>query len=189
MGGFGSGSHWAGRSKCTVDQSLSLDVNWMTREGIFDGIVLRSGLITWSNPYHGESSIGYQVNTYQRRMRLQYRFPKSGESIDYEIPLTTTRLPWGGHRWWFNCPLIVNGQKCGRRVGMLYLSPRGKYFGCRHCLDLTYESCQESHRYDKLFVGFDLRDVVTYRQLEERINRQDKRNEQRRQRRKALNWS
>jgi hypothetical protein len=35
--------------------------------------------------------------------------------------------------------------------GVLYL-PRGeKYFGCRKCHDLTYQSCQEAHRTDPLF--------------------------------------
>jgi hypothetical protein len=29
-------------------------------------------------------------------------------------------------------------------VGTLYLSPGGKYFGCRHCYDLSYESRNES---------------------------------------------
>jgi hypothetical protein len=48
-------------------------------------------------------------------------------------------------------PLIVNGRSCGRRVGKRYLPPGARYFGCRRCHDLTYTSCQESHRYDRLF--------------------------------------
>ena len=32
---------------------------------------------------------------------------------------------------------------CGRRVGTLFLSSGGKYFGCRHCYDLSYESRNE----------------------------------------------
>src|SRR5262249_18413085 len=39
-------------------------------------------------------------------------------------------------------PLCRNGVGCGRRVRKLYLS--GKYFGCRHCHNLTYRSQQES---------------------------------------------
>jgi hypothetical protein len=43
------------------------------------------------------------------------------------------------------------------RVGKLYLPPRGVYLGCRHCYEFTYESCQESHEYDKLWrhMGFE----------------------------------
>jgi hypothetical protein len=44
----------------------------------------------------------------------------------------------------------------------LYLPPRARYFGCRHCHDLTYTSCQESHKYDGVYrrlaasTGYDL---------------------------------
>jgi hypothetical protein len=40
---------------------------------------------------------------------------------------------------------------CGRRVGKLYLPPAGRYFGCRVCHGLTYQSCQESGKYDSLY--------------------------------------
>jgi hypothetical protein len=38
----------------------------------------------------------------------------------------------------------VDGVACGRRVRKLYLS--GRYFGCRHCHELTYASSRESDR-------------------------------------------
>lgn len=37
---------------------------------------------------------------------------------------------------------IVNGVVCHRRVRKLFLPPGAKYFGCRACYDLTYESAQ-----------------------------------------------
>jgi hypothetical protein len=67
------------------------------------------------------------------------------------VELTTTRPRFGGLRWWFVCPLLVSGRPCRRRVGKLYLPPRARYFGCRHCYDLTYTSCQESRKYDGAF--------------------------------------
>ncbi|MCA9947859.1 MAG: hypothetical protein KC449_30465, partial [Anaerolineales bacterium] len=51
---------------------------------------------------------------------------------------------FGGHRYWFICPLTANGRYCGRRVGKLYLAPGSRYFACRHCQNLTYRSSQES---------------------------------------------
>jgi len=33
---------------------------------------------------------------------------------------------------------------------MLYLPAGSLYFGCRHCYDLTYRSCQDSHKRDFL---------------------------------------
>jgi hypothetical protein len=59
----------------------------------------------------------------------------------YQVGLVMTRPHFGGCRWWFLCPLIVNGRPCNRRVAKLYL--RGKYFGCRQCHDLTYTSSQQ----------------------------------------------
>jgi hypothetical protein len=49
-----------------------------------------------------------------------------------------------GERPWFNCP----GAGCGRRVAVLY-GP-GRYFLCRHCYDLAYESQRENGMYRTL---------------------------------------
>jgi hypothetical protein len=46
---------------------------------------------------------------------------------------------------------VVDGVLCENRVGMLYLPPAAKVFACRHCYGLTYESCQQSHKYDRVF--------------------------------------
>jgi hypothetical protein len=76
-------------------------------------------------------------------LRLRYSFTATGEALHYEVGLATTRPRFGGLRWWFVCPLAPSGNACGRRVGKLYLPPGGRYFGCRHCHDLTYTSAQE----------------------------------------------
>lgn len=72
-------------------------------------------------------------------------------SIEEVVHLQTTRPNFGGVRWWFSCPRTVDGEMCSRRVGKLYCPPGSRYFACRYCLDLTYESCQTSHRHDGLF--------------------------------------
>jgi len=36
-------------------------------------------------------------------------------------------------------------------VGKLHLPGRARYFGCRHCHDLTYTSCQESRKRDAFY--------------------------------------
>ena len=53
------------------------------------------------------------------------------------VSLEWTPCNFGGERPWFVCP----GDRCGRRVAILY-GP-GKYFLCRHCYDLRYESQRE----------------------------------------------
>jgi len=199
MGGYGSGRHWGYGAKTKVEECGRLDVNWLTREGTFDGDGRRAGAIRWSNTCTGEetSSIGYEVNVAQRWMRLHYRLVRDDTSFDYKVSLTTTDLPWGGVRWWFVCPLAFDGRSCGRRVGTLYLPPGGRYYGCRHCYNLTYESCNESHRFDHLFRGEDglgmsgwgAQAILEEGRGERDFERRRKRNEQRRRRRKARNWA
>ncbi|MBT7039973.1 MAG: hypothetical protein HN921_09020 [Bacteroidetes bacterium] len=73
--------------------------------------------------------------------------------IEYPIRIETTNPNFGGKRYWFLCPLIVDGNPCLNHVGKLYLPPGSQYFGCRKCHDLTYTSCRESHKWDSMFRG------------------------------------
>ena len=84
------------------------------------------------------------IYTMDGKWDLQHR-------VEQVIPLQSTHPHFGGLRWWFTCLSIADGERCGRRVGKLYRPPDQRHFACRHCLDLTYESCQKSHRYDGLF--------------------------------------
>lgn len=61
--------------------------------------------------------------------------------LDYSVKLISTPCKYGGDRWWFLCPLIVDGVECNRKVEKLYLPSNSMYFGCRHCHNLTYNSC------------------------------------------------
>jgi hypothetical protein len=158
-GGPGSGSYyhyWRPTKKTTVEECRSLDTNRWMREGIIAAQVCHYGNWVWYRDRdHKEitSTISYCVNTLASlpKVRLTYTFTESKLSIDYSIPLTSTRPRFGGIRWWFRCPLAVRDRPCLRRVGKLYLPPGGRYFGCRHCYGLTYTSCQDSHRFDRLY--------------------------------------
>ena len=151
MGGYGSGRWGSHSKKDTVEDCRCLDANRWMREGILREGSRQWGGWTWRNAHTGEktSSIGYEVDTTDMAypwVRLYYTFTESQMKIDYRIRLQTTYPHFGGIRWWFTCPLSVNGRACQRRVSKLYLSPGGRYFGCRHCCDLTYTSCQESDK-------------------------------------------
>jgi hypothetical protein len=153
MGGYGSGRWSAHTKKDTVEDCRFLDANRWMREGILGEGLRHWGGWTWRNAHTGEqtSSIGYEVDTTDMAcpwVRLYYTFTASQMHIDYRIHLQTTYPRFGGLRWWFLCPLTVNGYACSRRVGKLYLPPGSRYFGCRHCYALTYTSCQESRKYD-----------------------------------------
>ena len=66
------------------------------------------------------------------------------EGIREPVPLTWTACNFGGQRPWLICP----GPGCGQRVAILY-GP-GRYFLCRHCYDLTYQSRRDDKTYRAL---------------------------------------
>ena len=145
MGGYGStrwGSHY---TKTAVEDCRKLTMKVIHSHILKGG---RSGNVNWSRGGERIASIGYRVVGYEEpeSIRLIYTFTQRSKDekrdFDYPVRLTTSPLPWGGHRFWFICPM----RGCGRRVSVLYLPPRGDYFACRHCYRLSYRSRQEGHR-------------------------------------------
>jgi hypothetical protein len=69
-------------------------------------------------------------------LTYRHRGGPSGEWEDVREPieLAWTACNFGGERPWFICP----GAGFGRRIALLY-GP-GRYFLCRHCYDLVYQS-------------------------------------------------
>jgi hypothetical protein len=149
MGGLGSGNRyhwWRSSKKIVVEHCRHLDANRWMREGILSGGICQTGTWAWFRDEACKvetSSIGYEVDTATNPpwIRLLYTLTSSGTVLDYRVGLTTTVPRFGGLRWWFLCPLLLRGRLCARRVGKLYLH-RG-YYGCWHCHNLTYTSCQE----------------------------------------------
>lgn len=157
MGGSGSG-RWRWHDKrTTVEECLILSACKLARDGVI-AQTAGAGALCWTNTATGQrtATLGYSRECQNGLVVLRLRYTvtrRGGEPVDVEelIWLQTTPSAVGGRRWWFTCPLVVNGRSCGRRVGKLYLPSGTRYFGCRHCHDLSYTSCQESHRYDRLF--------------------------------------
>jgi hypothetical protein len=77
-------------------------------------------------------------------IRLQYTVQQTGERLDYAVGLQSTHPHRGGLRWWFICPCSIDGVPCRQRVAKLYLPPGAKFYGCRHCHNLTYTSRREN---------------------------------------------
>jgi hypothetical protein len=134
VGGVGSGNRYRFDKKTTTDECHSLDVRKLHREGL-----LKSGgwfCSSWSRA--GRETASIRGFVYPDRVVLSYRHRSGlgGEWEDVEEPVSLEWTPcnFGGERPWFICP----GVACGRRVAILY-GP-GKYFLCRHCYDLSYES-------------------------------------------------
>jgi hypothetical protein len=140
MGGVGSGNWYRFDKKTTTGECHGVDVRYLNRHGLLKpggGFSLR-----WSRGERETGSIGGSVEGHLRlrpeRVILSYRY-RSGQRSEWEDVQEPVSLDWsacnfGGERPWFVCP----GAGCGRRVTVLY-GP-GRYFLCRHCYELVYES-------------------------------------------------
>jgi hypothetical protein len=146
----GSGNRdqwWRGNKKRVVEHCRVLDANHWMRDGILKGGVCQTGSCCWYRDAGCKeqfAAVSFEVNTlYLAGAWVRLSYIVNATQFDYQVGLTATSPRFGGLRWWFICPLVVNGRPCGRRVGKLYLPPGGRYYGCRHCYNLTYTSCQE----------------------------------------------
>ncbi|MHB1034370.1 MAG: hypothetical protein ACYC35_24265 [Pirellulales bacterium] len=148
MGGRGSGNwyRWHGK-KATVEESVSLAVRDFRKHLYHNS----DGSFTWTWSGGHQASVGYSVDwdAGAPTITVHYRW-RDQEDIRIPIRLQTTPTQFGGERWWFTCPLTVNGVPCNRRAGNLYLPPGSRYFGCRKCHGLTYGSSQEAHQGERL---------------------------------------
>ena len=141
MGGWGSGTWTRSNTKATVESCPAvLSVYDLARDGVLQ--TGARGTLWWTSPLTDCTLMMLEYAVHQdefgHTFRVRYRY--GSEKIAFEIRLQTTKCNYGGKRWWFTCPL----KGCDRRVAKLYLS--GPYFGCRHCHDLTYRTCQRSKR-------------------------------------------
>lgn len=185
-------------AKTTVEECDLLDINWLIREGAFDGSSRSNGTITITDCNDYRASFSYNLDQDTRRFALTYTFRQ--RSIGYTIQLSQTPLPWGGVRWWMHCPLMAGEEPCSRRVSKLWRPRYHTRFGCRRCHDLTYHLCQQSNKKDQGYRGMaappywtavqqfrhnHLEDVKDRRYYDNLFERRD----QRRVRRKAKGWS
>ena len=156
MGGFGSGDWYRYGKKLTVEACCSIDVLKMQREGSL--VSGRRGTITWTFQPSGKpaGSVSYRVESTiddDLAIRFSYRLVDSGEVVNRSVTVEPTYPKYGGLRYWFRCPRLIDGRMpCWRRATKLYL-PRGAHlFGCRQCFGLTYRSCQEAHREERIML-------------------------------------
>lgn len=146
MGGSGSGRHFY-NTRPVKEDSLVLDGYQVLPKLIKDSKHYKelSGVISWSRPYREKfASIAY---TFENDSLVISYIRDKTESIQYSLNLVPTMQPKGGYRYWFKCPIV----HCGRLAAKLYKPVGSKYFGCRICHNLTYESSNESHRFDSFF--------------------------------------
>ncbi len=136
MGGRGSGSwhRWSARDLC--DEHKRIDIRWMKREGML--VPDSAGTLSWNSGGEPSGTIRYEVRTFG--VLLIYHYGHMGEEcseVREFVAIEHTPCHLGGRRPWFRCPIIG----CGKRVAILYGA--GRYFACRTCCDLAYETQSE----------------------------------------------
>ena len=158
MGGFGSG-HWIDAMKRRVNTDLcrTLSIRTLMKMRVFDDDSSDEVFcVRWVNEFGEDAGMATITpvvggNGNKRSLRVDIGGCVTGQ----DIQITTTPCTYGGVRYWFLCPAVVDGVLCEDRVERLYLPPGAQVFGCRQCYGLTYESCQQSHKYDRVMDHLD----------------------------------
>lgn len=145
--------------KARVNEARSIDILDLQRKGFFT-MSGSNWTARWSRGGKVVASISFRLEAGSNgpmNVRFIYTITdnENGErkKYNYLISVVPTACNYGGMRWWFICPLVVNGKSCQRRCRIVYLAPGSEYFGCRECHQLTYESRQR-HR-EKFYEGFE----------------------------------
>jgi hypothetical protein len=143
-----SGSKQNPRTK--LEGLLSIDTTKLNKGGYFVGYKL--GNLSWDHDScQRNNSIGIVVDLRdQPYIRIWYTSSDTYDGVtknfDYNVLLSSTPCHFGGIRWWFICPIYINGIACGRRVRKLYKLK--DYFACRECHNLCYSIQNENHRWE-----------------------------------------
>ena len=150
MGGSGSNRWGSYQRKVTVEQCHTLDITELLHSGLFNQPKSTAN-ISYKRPrIIGKDTFDVKVEADSSDpdylfMKLSYSIAATDgplETVEV-IPLEYTVPHYGGVRFWFTCPLIIDGIACMRRVSKLFLPPDQRYYGCRYCYDLTYRKAQQ----------------------------------------------
>ena len=143
MGKYGS------KRKLTVEECLDLDISELVKAGALKDPPGKPWVLRWPTQENPRIS-RFKMENCGKDIRLSYavvnNVSRRMDHMDYAVGIVRTPCHFGGSRRWFLCPFPKEGRPCGRRVGKLYLLPGGKYFGCRQCHNLAYQSQRESWR-------------------------------------------
>lgn len=131
----------------TTEQVKKIELPWLLKHNYLNG--LRYGNITWfrNGTQTGDINILVDTSSENPYARLMYKTRQWGtedwRDAEFEVQLEYSRCRFGGKKWFFICGF----QGCINRARVLYFL--GKYFTCRKCANLSYESCNKSQSHRK----------------------------------------
>ncbi len=139
MGGPGSGNRTYRWANPSTDGQRQLDVRRLARDGAL--VAGARALIGWGDGGWINVIAAGGNDGRPAALTLDYRYRRDGgawEDVRQSIPLDWTPCTYGGARPWFRCPT------CGRRAAVLWGA--GRFFLCRGCHGLAYQSTREGRR-------------------------------------------
>lgn len=138
MSDLHSGRHGG---KPLVEDCLTIDLAWLMRLGPIRDGQAGSGEIHWRD-------VGELVRSVRFRLDLRNfdnaHLTVNSEAMNQSIALVAASQNFGGHRWWFRCPVT------GERARTLHLPPDGARFASRMASGLAYR-VERLSRFDRPF--------------------------------------
>lgn len=143
MGGSRSG-RYGGQPTSEACASFVLTMALLTQAGLRAGI-RGTFRVTFSEGGHNPLPVTIEIDTTGMRGGF-LEVSHTGRNRDalpqrYHVPLRTSPQPFGGVRWWFECP------RTGRRCTKLYLPLGGHRFWSRQGWHLGYACQREDAQY------------------------------------------
>jgi len=138
MGNIHSGRH---DGKRLVEDCLTLDLAWLMRLGPIRAGQTGNGEIHWQDGGAPIRSARFRIDL---RNIDRASLTLSDEIAGQTIALVAVPQHFGGHRWWFRCPVT------GERARTLHLPPGGAGFASRKAWGLAYR-VEHLTRFDRPF--------------------------------------
>jgi len=137
MGGIGSGYTGRPGGKGTTEGTRNIDINRWRKKGKWK---YESGITSWSTNGKKTAAINFRIIAEQNEIILSW--VRNGIHESQTIRLYRKPQPYGKCRYYFICG------NCHTLRSKLYESM--PFYICRVCRNLTYQSCNESHQFDRL---------------------------------------
>ena len=138
-------------TRFTVEQCHKLTISSLCAGGLFLLPLHSTFTVTWNNspsPERVELTAQLMQRTHSEWVLIVTQtvtHPLAEATVSrYSIPITRLPCNYGGWRYLFLCPQVLDGRLiCRRRVTKLYRPPGQSRFGCRDYFNLTYSSTQQ----------------------------------------------
>ncbi len=128
------------RRTALTESTYTIDIDALKRNGALVAGQNTSSIVRWGIPAQGYAEVKIKVllkASGQAELVIEYMVLEDAEApahITQRLRLDVTHPPFGGQRWWINCPVQ------GNRVRKVYMLDPRSGFASRTALNLRYRS-------------------------------------------------